>query len=107
MDAWFSPEIARGFAFLALLALLSTTRGLARRGRHRALVTSLHVGAAGLGLALLGLAAAAWSAGKPSYVIFTLALSGAVIFPVCAWGALRIMRVCRDAELRSTLASDL
>jgi hypothetical protein len=107
MEAWFSPHTAPWFSYLSLFALLACLSECAKRGLYRAGVMAAYWVAFGLGIALLLGAGAAFLLHQPTYVIFSLGFTGAVITPAMGWGIIGIAREYRRTEMRQSIAQDL
>ena len=107
MNAWFSPEIAPWFAFLAFLSVFSVLERYAKQGRHRTLVMSAFQGLFAFGCLMATVAVLAWAVDQPRYVIFVFALCGAVIVPAGAASLRKLRLLYEEAELRKTVAHDL
>jgi hypothetical protein len=106
-EAWFSPDVARSFAFLSLLALTAAFEPLARQGRGRAIVMAVFGGCTVLGAGFLAASGLAVLAGQPSYVFRSLLLAGVVVTIPFVAAYMEMQKVYREAELRKTVASDL
>ena len=106
-EAWFSPDIARSFAFLSLLAITAAFEPIARQGRARTIVSAIFGACIALGVLLLAAAAVALLAGQPGYVLRSLTLAGVVVTIPFVAAFIEMQRIYREAELRKTVASDL
>lgn len=106
-EAWFSPEVARSFAFLSLLAVTAVLEPFAQQGRFRAIVTAVFSTGVALGAAFAVAGGLALLAGQPAYVSRSLLLVGVVITIPFIGAVVSIQKVYREAELRRTVASDL
>ena len=106
-EAWFTPETARLFSLLSLLALTAMVKPLAQQGRARAFVLALFSSCCVLGVVLFIAGIGAMMNGQPDYVRKALMLSGTVVaIPFfSAWR--HAVRIYTDFELRKTIASDL
>jgi hypothetical protein len=78
-EAWFSPDVARSFAFLSLLAVTAVLKPVAQRGRFRAIVMAVFGTCTALGAAFAAAGAVAMFAGQPAYVFRSLLLVGVVV----------------------------
>jgi NADH:ubiquinone oxidoreductase subunit 4 (subunit M) len=107
IDAWFSPDVSRGFAFLSLFSLLALVAPLVQRGLYKTLVVGTYAAVAAMGLVLLGLAAVASSGGQPGYVIRSFVVSGVVLAVIFTSMLPMIVSGYRDAERRKIAAKDL
>lgn len=107
MEAWFSAESAPLFSFLSLFALLACLSEYAKQGRRRMGVMTVYWGVFGLGIAFLIGAGAALLLRQPSYVIFTLGLTGALMTATLGYSITELAREYRKAELRQIFAQDL
>lgn len=106
-EAWFSPDVARSFAFLSLLAITAVLEPVAQQGRFRAAVMAVFGGCVVLGAAFLAAGGLALLAGQPAYVFRSLLLVGFVITIPFVGALVSIQKIYREAELRKTVASDL
>ena len=107
MEAWFSPQAARYFAFFALLSLMAFMSYWVKQGSHKNLVLGSYWVSIGLGLAMMIAAIAAWSLEQPRYVIRALAMTGFVItFVFCATMP-GIYRSYQQADQRRIIAKDI
>ena len=106
-EAWFSPDVARSFAFLSLLAITAGLESFAKQGRFRGIVSAIFGACVVLGAAFLAAGGLALLAGQPSYVLRSLLLVGFVITIPFVGAFLSIQKIYREAELRKTVASDL
>ena len=106
-EAWFSPDVARSFAFLALLAVTAVLEPLAQQGRFRAMVMAVFGACTALGAAFAVAGALALVAGQPAYVFRSLLLVGVVVTIPFVAALMSMQKIYREAELRRTVASDL
>ena len=106
-EAWFSPDVARSFAFLSLLAVAAVLEPVAQQGRFRALVLAVFGTGTALGAAFFAAGVLAWLSGQPRYVLGSLLLVGFVVTIPFVGAFLQIQKIYREAELRKTVASDL
>lgn len=106
-EAWFSPEVARSFAFMSLLAVTAALEPLAQQGRFRALVTAVFGTGTLLGAAFFAAGVLGWLGGQPAYVFRSLLLVGFVVTIPFVGAFVQIEKIYREAELRKTVASDL
>lgn len=106
-EAWFSPEVARSFAFFSLLAITAGLKSVAEQGRFRAIVTAVFGSCTALGAAFLAAGGSAVLAGEPSYVVRSLLLVGGVVTIPFVGALVSMQKIYREAELRKTVASDL
>jgi hypothetical protein len=106
-EPWFSPETARWFAFLSLLAVLAALEAPARRGLYRTAVLTTAVAAVALGVSLFIAGVVALMSGQPRYVSGPLLLTGFVLSVTCAGGLHGIRKLYAEAELRKVTAADL
>jgi hypothetical protein len=106
-EAWFSPDVARSFAFLSLLATTAALEPLAQRGRGRAMVMAILGGCIVLGAAFFAAGSLAWLAGQPLHVFRSLLLVGFVVTIPFVGAFVSMQKIYREAELRKTVASDL
>ena len=106
-EAWFSPDVARSFAFLSLLAVTAVLEPFAQQGRFRAIVTAIFAGGVAFGSAFAVAGGLALLAGQPAYVTRSLLLAGFVITIPFIGAVMSIQKIYREAELRKTVASDL
>lgn len=106
-EAWFTPDTARMFSLLSLLALTALVKPMAQHGRGRAFVLALFSSCCVLGVVLFVAGIAAMVSGQPEYVRKALTLSGTVVaIPFfAAWR--HAVRIYTDFELRKTIANDL
>jgi hypothetical protein len=107
MTDWFSPEIAPMFALLSLTAGVASFDYFAKRGQHRALVTTAYVAAALFGAVLLAAGLIALATGQRWHVVFPFSFAGAVILPCCIGAIIDLRRVYSESELRRTVARDI
>lgn len=107
MNEWFGPDVAPWLSFLSLLALAAALESFAKRGKHRPLVTGVYGAGLVLGVALLGLGAAALLLEQPWYVVFPLLWAGAVTTPAFAWGLRGLRHLYEEAEGRRIVAKNL
>ncbi|HJU41205.1 MAG TPA: hypothetical protein VJ691_00265 [Vicinamibacterales bacterium] len=106
-EAWFSPEVARSFAFLSLLAVTAVLEPVAQQGRFRAMVLAVFGACVVLGAAFFAAGGLALLADQPSYVSRSLLLVGFVVTIPFVGAFVSIQKIYREAELRRTVASDL
>ena len=106
-DAWFSPEVARWFSFLSLLALFSLVHPLAEQGRFKSMVMSTWIAVLCMSGCLLAVAGVGAASGQPAHVVKTLALTAVLIGTLFAGTMPSLRRTYREAELRKTIAADL
>lgn len=107
IEQWFSPDVARYFSFLSLLALLAYFQPLAEQGKARALVLGSYFGATGLALllCLAGLIAALMA--QPSHVYGTLLFAGGLTAILLAYYDWKMIQTYKEADLHRSVASDL
>ena len=106
-EPWFSPDVARSFAFLSLLAVTAALEPLAKQGRLRAIVLSVFGTCTLLGAAFFAAGILAWLADQPAYVSRSLLLVGFTVTIPFVGAFIATQKIYRDAELRRTVASDL
>jgi predicted tellurium resistance membrane protein TerC len=106
-EGWFSPDVARSFAFLSLLSIAAAFEPLAKQGRGRAIVTAIFGACVALGVLFLVAATVATWTGQPSYVLRSLWLAGIVVTIPFVAAFKEMQRIYREAEVRKTVAADL
>ena len=106
-EGWFTPETARLFSLLSLLALTAMVKPMAQSGRGRAFVLSLFMSCCALGVVMFVAGMVAMMSGQPEYVRKTLTLAGVVVaLPFfAAWR--HAVRIYTEFEMRKSIASDL
>ncbi len=107
MEAWFSHQTAPWFSFLSLFALLACLSEYAKKGLYRSGVMTAYWAAFGLGIASLLGAGAAFLLHQPTYVVFTLGLTGIVMMSAMGGGIIGITREYRRTGMRQSIAQDL
>lgn len=107
MNPWFSPEIGPYFSLLSLMSLMALMSYWVRQGRHRKIVFGSFYASIALGVAFLIAAAIAWFVDQPSYVVSSLAWTGAVITAVFIGTIGVIRKGYAESEQRRILARDI
>ena len=107
MEAWFSPQTGHWFAYLSMFSLLACLSECAKKGLYRSVVMKVYWAAFGLGIAFLLGAGAGFLLHQPTYVVFSLGLTGILMTPAMACGIVLITREYRKTEMRQSVAQDL
>lgn len=107
MESWFSPQTAPWLSFLSLFSLLACLSEYARKGIYRSGVMITYRVALGFGIAFLLGAGTAFLVNQPTYVIFSLGLTGVAMTSAMSFGIASIAREYRKTEMRQSIAQDL
>jgi len=94
-SAWFGPEHAPLFSFVALVSLMYLLEAPAERGRYRIAILSACAAVIAGGLGMLLAAAHALSEAQPSYVISTLLACGSLLMLVSLPAFIRLIGLYR------------
>ena len=107
IDPWFPREMAPALSFLALCAVLGGLESYAKKGQHRALVTSAFSICAAMGAVLLSIAVIAVFLDQPRHVVFPLSWAGIVFLFAFGWALHKSRKQYAEADLRKIDAYDL
>lgn len=99
-DAWFGPEHAPLFSFVALVSLMYLLEAPAERGRYRIPILCACGAVIAGGLGMLVAAAHARSAAQPGYVVTTLIAGGSLLMLVALPAFIRLVGLYRRDSSR-------